>query len=97
MAIASWKEEVDEIAGRFNVIGIAAGGIAEIAAYAKATEFPFPMYCDAELLYVQLYDLSSFPTIVALNDSGQVSGVFHGFNESFGLVDAAELVDKPGI
>ena len=95
MAISSWKEEADDVAGRFNVIGIAAGAIDEVAAYAKDNEFPFPMYCDADLLYVQQYDLSSFPTLVGLNDSGQVSCVIHGYKEGFGLVDAFELITKP--
>ena len=97
MAIASWKEEVDDLAGRVTVLGVAAGEVAEVVAYVKETEFPFPMYCDVDLLYVQQYDLTSFPTVVGLNDSGQVSCVLHGFNSDFGLVDAAELVNKPGI
>ena len=95
MAIDSWKEEAGDIAGRFNVIGIGAGEVAGIAAYAKENEFPFPMYCDADMLYIQQYDLSSFPTVVGLNDSGQVACVLHGFREDFGLVDIAELVNKP--
>jgi len=94
MAIESWKEEVDDIGGRFSVIGIAAGGVAEVAAYVKATEFPFPMYVDVDLLYVQQYDLSSFPTVVGLDDSSQVGCVLHGFNADFGLADAVELMDK---
>ncbi len=97
MAIASWKKEVEDLAGRVTVLGIATGEIAAVAAYVKETEFPFPMYCDVDLLYVQQYDLSSFPTVVGLNDSGQVSCVLHGFNSDFGLVDVIELMDKQGI
>ena len=97
MAIDSWKQEVDDLAGRVTVLGIAAGEVTEVAAYAKKTEFPFPIYCDVDLLYVQQYDLTSFPTVVGLNDSGQVSCVLHGFNSDFDLTDAAELVDKSGI
>lgn len=87
MAIDMWKKEIDRVPDGSSVIGIGGGDLADVKAYATELDIPFPVYCDTYMLYTQQYDLVVFPTIVGLNEAGQVTLVWHGFRDSYGLSD----------
>lgn len=94
-AVEMWKNEADELPADLRVIGIAAGDTAEVAKYKSETGFPYPIYCDAQYLFAQQYDLRSFPSMVVVDGDGNVAFVLAGFRDGFHIQDAYDLLSEP--
>jgi peroxiredoxin len=87
VAIDDWKEEAESLPRDLLVICLAGGDLADIRAYRSERDIPFPLYCDPYMVYTQQYDLVIFPTVVGVNNAGQVALVWHGYGGEHGLAD----------
>lgn len=92
MAIEAWKKSVDTAPEDLALIGIAAGDLADVRAYRDQHEIPFPVYCDSYMLYAQQYEITAFPTLIGLNEAGQVKLVWHGYNDRYTLINYYKAV-----
>jgi len=95
MAVESWKKEVDNLPADVLVWGIGVGAVDGLRAYKESTGFPFPLYCDVDIMYAQQYDLSTFPSVVGLDTDGKVAVIMQGFAHEYGLNDYCEYMSAP--
>jgi len=96
MAIESWKDEVAGLPDDVFIWGIGVGSVEGLRAYKEETGFPFPLYCDIDLLYPQQYDLATFPSVVGLNEDGRVDMIMQGYSHEYDLKDYCEYLSKVG-
>ena len=68
--------------------------IPRLEAYRDQHDAPFPIYCDSYLLYTQQYDIVAFPTLVGINEAGQVALVWHGYRDAFTLDDYVRVIGE---
>lgn len=94
MAIDDWKKEVEDLPADVFVWGIGLGGIEGLRAYKEETGFPFPIYCDDDVMYPQQYDLGTFPTVVGLDAEGKVALIMQGYSQKYGLKDYCEYMSQ---
>lgn len=94
MAIESWKKEVEDLPADLLVWGIGVGGLDELRAYKEQTGFPFPIYCDLELMYAQQYDLGTFPSVIGLDADGKVALIMQGYSQKYDLKDYYDYITK---
>ena len=89
-----WKEEIDNLPDDVLVWGIGVGGVEGLRAYKEETGFPFPLYCDVDLMYPQQYDLGTFPSVIGLDADGKVAMIMQGFSQQYGLKDYSDYLSE---
>jgi len=94
MAIDSWKKDVDDLPADVFVWGMGVGGVDGLRAYKEETGFPFPVYCDIDIMYPQQYDLGTFPTVIGLDAEGKVALIMQGYSQKYGLQDYCDYLSK---
>ncbi|UCG62086.1 MAG: redoxin domain-containing protein [Candidatus Zixiibacteriota bacterium] len=95
MAIKSWRSQLETLPADFTLLAIAGDEIAEMRTYRDEHNVPFPIYCDPAMLYTQQYDLTTFPTVIGVNEEGNVALVWHGFGEKYTLTDFYDVISGP--
>ncbi len=93
-AMKKWGAEVDELPEDVLLMAIAIGDVVEMRAYRDKIGIPFPIYCDLFMLYTQQYDLTTFPSIIGLDDEGKVAFVWHGYSQRYSLMDYYEFISS---
>ena len=77
--IERWKPLHPNLEPAYQVIGISAEPIAELALYSQERQINFPVYSDASELLVDYFSISTYPTIVGVTPDRIVKFIRPGY------------------
>ena len=80
--IKRWKPLVPTLPPPFQVIGISADPVAELALYAKEQQINFPTYSDPSEALIEYFKISTYPTIVGVTPDRVVKFIRPGYSGS---------------
>ena len=77
--IKRWKSVVPTLLPPFQVIGISADPVAELALYVKEQQINFPTYSDPSEALIEYFKISTYPTIVGVTPEKIVKFIRPGY------------------
>ena len=80
--IKRWKPLVPTLPPSFQVIGISADPVAELALYVKEQQINFPTYSDPSEALIEYFKISTYPTIVGVTPEKIVKFIRPGYSGS---------------
>ena len=80
--IKRWKSVVPTLLPPFQVIGISADPVAELALYVKEQQINFPTYSDPSEALIEYFKISTYPTIVGVTPEKIVKFIRPGYSGS---------------
>jgi|GEM_PF-5571837 len=80
--IKRWKPVVPTLPPSFQVIGVSADPVAELALYVKEQQINFPTYSDPSEALIDYFKISTYPTIVGVTQERTVKFIRPGYSGS---------------
>lgn len=88
LIIDDWKENIDRIPSDLKVITDPRRAFR----YWDKIGAPFPLYCDTAHKLSSVYGLEAYPTVIGIDDVGQIAFMVEGWREHFSFGDAYKLI-----
>ncbi len=78
--VEKWKAELASLPPDVKLVAIANDSLNKLAAYSQEKQVDFPLLCDKEGKFFEMYKINSFPVLVLVDSNKKVVKVMSGFD-----------------